>query len=61
MKFIQYAQDPWHTVHGDDGPMVTITPKPHLLLTWLQWHSVCHHWPAGMPVGVIVGNDLNVR
>ena len=61
MKFIQYARDPWHTVHGDDGPMVTITPKPHLLLTWLQWHSVCHHWPAGMPVGVIVGNDLNVR
>ena len=61
MKFIQYAQDPWHTVHGDDGPMVTITPKPNLLLTWLQWHSVCHHWPVGMPVGVIVENDQDVR
>ena len=61
MKFIQYAQDPWHTVHGDDGPMVTITPKPNLLLTWLQWHSVCHHWPAGLPVGVILENDQDVR
>ena len=61
MRFIHTPQDPWRTVHGDDGPMVTITPKPHLLLTWLQWHSVCHHWPAGMPVGVILENDQDVR
>ncbi len=56
MKFIQSHQDRWHTVQGDDGPMVTITPAPHQLLTWLQWMSVRHHWPAGMPVGVIADN-----
>ena len=61
MKFIHTPQDPWHTVHGDDGPMVTITPKPNLLLGWLQWSSVRHHWPQGMPVGVILGNDQDVR
>jgi uncharacterized protein (DUF934 family) len=61
MKFIQLSHDAWHRVQGDDGPMVTITPAPHQLLTWLQWHSVRHHWPVGMPVGVIVGNDLDTR
>ena len=61
MKFIQPTQDAWHRVQGDDGPMVTITPAPHQLLTWLQWHSVRHHWPAGMPVGVIVDNTQDTR
>ena len=61
MKFIQSHHDRWHTVQGDDGPMVTITPAPHQLLTWLQWHSVRHHWPAGMPVGVIVDNTQDTR
>lgn len=61
MKFIQTPQDPWRTVHGDDGPMVTITPLPHRLLGWLQWSGVRHHWPEGMPVGVILGNDQDVR
>ena len=61
MKFIQPSQDPWHTVHGDDGPMVTVTPLPNRLLTWLQWHGVRNHWPVGMPVGVIFDNDLDTR
>lgn len=61
MKFIHYAQDPWHTVHGDDGPMVTITPMPNRLLSWLQWSSVRHHWPVGMAVGVMLGNEQDVR
>ena len=61
MKFIETKHDIWHTVQGDDGPMVTITPASHQLLTWLQWMSVRHHWPAGMPVGVIIGNDQNLR
>ena len=61
MRFIHTPQDPWRTVHGDDGPMVTITPQPNRLLGWLQWSSVRHHWPAGMPVGVILENDQDVR
>jgi uncharacterized protein (DUF934 family) len=60
MKFIHSSHDAWHTLHGDDGPIVTITPAPHCLLTWHQWHGVRNHWPADMPVGVILGNDQDL-
>jgi uncharacterized protein (DUF934 family) len=63
MKFISThdkPRDPWHTIDGDDGPMVTLTPAPYSLLTLLQWHGVRSHWPAGMPVGVLLGNDIEV-
>ena len=40
MKFIDTPRDPWHTVSGEDGPMVTLTPAPHSLLSWAQWRGV---------------------
>jgi uncharacterized protein (DUF934 family) len=63
MKFIDSRdkpRDPWHTIDGDDGPMVTLTPAPHSLLTLLQWRGVRNHWPVGMPVGVLLANDVEV-
>ena len=63
MKFIDSRdkpRDPWHTVDGDDGPMVTLTPMPFSLLTLLQWRGVRSHWPEGMPVGVLLANDVEV-
>ena len=63
MKFISShdkPRDPWHTIDGDDGPMVTLTPAPFSLLTLLQWRGVRSHWPEGMPVGVLLANDLEV-
>ena len=63
MKFINAhdkPRDPWHTIDGDDGPMVTLTPAPFSLLTLLQWRGVRSHWPDGMPVGVLLANDLEV-
>ena len=63
MKFIgpqDKPRDPWHTIDGDDGPMVTLTPAPFSLLTLLQWRGVRNHWPAGMPVGVLLANDVEV-
>jgi uncharacterized protein (DUF934 family) len=63
MKFISSQdkpRDPWHTIDGDDGPMVTLTPAPFSLLTLLQWRGVRNHWPAGMPVGVLLANDVEV-
>jgi uncharacterized protein (DUF934 family) len=58
MKFITATQDPWHlSSAGEDGPVVTLTPTPHSLLTLIQWHSVRSHWPAHMPVGVTLKND----
>lgn len=63
MKFISShdkPRDPWHTIDGDDGPMVTLTPTPFSLLTLVQWHGVRSHWPEGMPVGVLLANDVEV-
>ena len=63
MKFVSAhdkPRDPWHTIDGDDGPMVTLTPAPFSLLTLLQWRGVRSHWPEGMPVGVLLANDLEV-
>jgi uncharacterized protein (DUF934 family) len=63
MRFISAhdkPRDPWHTVDGDDGPMVTLTPMPFSLLTLLQWRGVRSHWPEGMPVGVLLANDVEV-
>lgn len=61
MKFIDTTRDRWHAVSGEDGPMVTLTPAPHSLLTLAQWHGVRHNWPAGMPVGVIFPNDADIE
>ena len=63
MKFIDSRtkpRDPWHTIDGDDGPMVTLTPAPHSLLTLLQWHGVRNHWPEAMVVGVMLTNDVEM-
>ena len=61
MKFISLPKDPWHALGGEDGPPVSINPQPHLLLDVTQWHAVRAHWPAGMPVGLKVGNDVDIE
>jgi uncharacterized protein (DUF934 family) len=57
MKLVDLHNDPWHALGGDDGPPVTITPAPHLLLDLGSWHAVRAHWPAGVRVGVKLPND----
>ncbi len=61
MKFIDKTKDAWHTITGEDGPMVTLTPAPYSLLTLTQWHGVRSTWPANMPVGVIYANDADIE
>jgi len=61
MKFIDIHRDPWRALGGDDGPPVSITPTPHLLLDLVQWHAVRASWPAGTPVGVRLANDQDVE
>lgn len=61
MKFIDIAHDPWHTVGGEDGPIPHPQPKDHLLLTLEQWHAVRETWPAGLAVGVILPNGVDVE
>lgn len=61
MKFIDTTKDRWHTVTGEDGPLVTVTPAPYSLLTFSQWLGARAHWPQGMPVGVIFPNDADIE
>ena len=61
MKFIDPRRDPWHALAGDDGPHVSITPRPDMLLDVGQWHAVRAQWPAGVPVGVRLANDFDVE
>jgi uncharacterized protein (DUF934 family) len=60
MRFIDKQHDTWRGVTGEDGPMVTLTPAAHRLLTLSQWNGVKAHWPADLPVGVSLGNDADV-
>jgi uncharacterized protein (DUF934 family) len=61
MKFVDTARDPWRALGGEDGPPVSITPAPHLLLDLIQWHAVRAAWPAGMAVGLRLANDQDVE
>ena len=61
MKFIDPARDRWRTVSGEDGPLVTLTPAPHRLLSLSQWNGVKHQWPADLPVGVTIPNDADIE
>ena len=61
MKFIDSTRDRWRTVSGEDGPLVTLTPAPHRLLTLHQWNGVKSQWPADMPVGVLFPNDADIE
>jgi uncharacterized protein (DUF934 family) len=61
MKFIDLHKDRWHALGGEDGPAACINPTPYLLLGVEQWHAFRAQWPAGMPVGVTLANDAEVK
>ena len=61
MKFIDTHKDRWHLLGGEDGPAACINPTPYLLLTVEQWHAFRADWPVGMPVGVSLANDAEIK
>jgi len=61
MKFIDPRKDRWHQLGGEDGPAACIDPSPYLLLSVEQWHAFRAQWPAGMPVGVLLANDAELK
>ena len=61
MKFIDTHHDQWHTITGEDGPVVTLTPTAYSLLTFTQWHAIRAQWPQHLPVGVSFGNDEEIE
>jgi uncharacterized protein (DUF934 family) len=61
LQFVDARRDPWRTVGGDDGPHVSIPPAAHRLLDLAQWRAARATWPADLPVGVIVPNDVDIE
>ena len=61
MQFIDLYKDRWHALGGEDGPPVSINAQPFLLLDLAQWHAARAHWPAGVPVGLKLANDVDVE
>ena len=61
IRFVDTATDPWRTVGGEDGPVSHPVANDGLLLTLEQWHAVRDTWPAGLPVGVSVPNDVDIE
>jgi uncharacterized protein (DUF934 family) len=61
MRFIDIHKDRWHALGGEDGPPVSITPDPYLLLDTNQWHAVRAQWPANVPVGLKLANEQDVE
>jgi uncharacterized protein (DUF934 family) len=61
VKFIDLHKDPWHALGGEDGPAACIDPRPGLLLGVEQWHAFRAQWPEGMPVGVRLANDAEIK
>jgi uncharacterized protein (DUF934 family) len=55
MLFVDAAQDPWRPL-GDDA-----VPSAHALLTLAQWSTRRDSWPTSVPVGVILGNTVDVE
>jgi len=61
MRFIDTHKDRWHALGGEDGPPVSISPEPCLLLDTNQWHAARAQWPTGLPVGLKLANDEDVE
>lgn len=61
MKFIDPQLDLWNELGGETGPAACINPVPYRLLSLAQWHAFGALWPAGMPVGVRLANDVDVK
>lgn len=59
MKFVHPHSGPWRAATGDDGPLVSVTVQPHLLLTPAEWDTVRGHWPAELAVGIRLANDAD--
>jgi uncharacterized protein (DUF934 family) len=61
MKFVDCNFDPWHEATADDSIVATPAAEPHRLLTLEQWRAVRASWPATMPVGLVLDNDVDVE
>ncbi len=57
MKFIDKHTDAWLLLPDSE----IAGPTPHRLLTLTQWEAVRDAWCAGVPVGVLVPNTVDIE
>ena len=57
MKFIDRSTDPWLLLPDSE----IAGPAPNRLLPLAQWEAVREHWPADVPVGVLLPNTADVE
>ncbi len=60
MNFIPVHDSRWQLQAGGDGPPTHAAPRAHALLSLEQWHAVRDHWPAELPIGVLMPNSIDV-
>jgi uncharacterized protein (DUF934 family) len=58
MKFIDSNQDRWVATTAEDATAAALVPGSFPLLEWAQWQAVRATWPAGLPTGVLLPNDM---
>ena len=61
LRLVDANHDRWHEAAVDEVPVALPAAEPHSLLTLAQWQAVRDRWPAAMPVGVIVPNDVDIE
>ena len=61
MKFIDASTNRWHEVTADDALVPVPTPCEKCLLSPPQWQAVRSSWPRELPVGIVLGNDVDVE
>ena len=61
MKLVDANHDPWHEAAVDEVSVALPAAEPHSLLTLAQWQAVRETWPADVPVGLFVPNDVDIE
>ena len=57
MKFIDLTTDAWQSAGDAEKPV----PAANQLMTLAQWQAVRDTWPLELPVGVVLGNTVDVE
>ena len=60
MRFIDPDHDPWQALESEARDAGAREPVGHLLLDPAQWTAVRERWPAKLPVGVTLANDVDL-
>jgi uncharacterized protein (DUF934 family) len=61
MKFIDPKTDSWHEVTADDSLVAVPAPAANRILSLAQWKEVHECWPATLPKGLAIPNDVDIE